>query len=103
MVDPVLQLVKRNLAADEHEGFIGRGSPDLGSPRVVALGPTADRPTTATVVSCIHDTQILVKDTTGQPAPGPAGMPEWLGATSTMVLTDSGWKLSQQSAVVNAE
>ena len=77
-----------------------RYRPGPRSPEVTA---TADRPTTATVVSCIHDTQVSVKQATGEPAPGPAGMPEWLGATSTMVLTGLGWRLSQQAAVVNAD
>jgi len=102
MVDPELQLVRRNLAADEHSGFIGRGAWDLGAPRVTSLTP-GDHPTKATVVSCIHDTQVLVDEKTGQPSSGPSGTPDWLGATSTMVLTDSGWKLSDQSGVANTD
>lgn len=101
MVDPELEFVKTHLAGDESSGFIGRGPWNLGSPRVTSLGPTASDPTKATVVSCIHDTQILVNQQTGQPAPGLGGTPDWEGETSTMVLSGSNWKLSQQSAVAN--
>jgi len=101
MVNPELLLVKRNLAGNEHAGFIGRGTWNLGNPQVLQLGPTADHPTNATVVSCIHGMQRLVNIQTGQPAPGVAGQVDWVGSTSTMVLTSSSWKLSQQSAVVN--
>lgn len=101
MVDPELQLVKTNLASQEAKGFIGRGSWNLGSPRVVSLEPTEKDATTATVVSCIDDSQILVDGQTGQPVSGPGGTPEWDGETSTMVLSQESWKLSQQSAVGN--
>lgn len=101
MVDPELELVKKNLAGQEAGSWIGRGSWDLGSPRVVSLGPTENDPTTASVVSCIHDTAILINEHTGQPAAGPNGTPEWAGETSTMVLSQGSWKLSQQSAVGN--
>ena len=39
-----LLLVKRNLAGDEHDGFIGRGAWDSGSPTVISsTRPTATR------------------------------------------------------------
>lgn len=103
MVDPELLMVKRNLAGQESEGFIGRGPWNLGTPRVVSLGPNESHPTTATVVSCIADTEILVNESTGQAAEGPNGTPDWLGETSTMVLSSGVWKLSQQSGVGNAD
>ena len=103
MVDPELQLVRQNLAGDEHDGFVGRGTWDLGSPAVIQLGPTEANPTVATVSSCIHDMQILVNTATGRPADGLLGQTGWIGAKSTMVLTASGWKLSQQAAVVNTD
>lgn len=96
-----LELVKSNLATQESAGYLGQGSWDLGSPRVVSIGPTESDPTTATVTSCVHDTQILVNEHTGQPAPGPNGTPEWAGQTSTMLLIGGAWKLSQQSGVGN--
>ena len=101
MVDPELQLVKSNLAGDEADGFVGQGPWNLGQPRVVSLSPSENNPTTATVVSCIHDTQILINEHTGQPASGVAGIAEWAGETSTMVLINGSWKLSQQSGVGN--
>lgn len=96
-----LELVKSNLATQESEGFIGQGPWNLGSPRVVSLGPSENDPRTATVVSCIHDTQILVNEQTGEPASGANGTREWVGETSTMTVSQGGWKLSQQSAVAN--
>lgn len=102
MVDPELQMVKANLAGNQSEGFLGHGTWRLGSPRVLSLGPTENQPTTATVVSCIDDTQILVNEHTGQAASGTGGTPDWIGATSTLVLTSSGWMLSQQAAVLNS-
>lgn len=101
MVDPELELVKTGLAGDEADDFIGQGPWSLGNPRVVSLGPTEISPTTATVVSCIHDTQILVNEHTGQAASGLNGTPDWVGETSTMLLSQGRWKLSQQSAVAN--
>jgi len=101
MVNPELQLVKTNLAGQEAENFIGRGPWNLGDPRVVSLGSSEDDPTTATVVSCIDDTELLVNENTDQPAAGPGGTPEWDGETSTMILSQGTWKLSQQSAVGN--
>lgn len=100
MTDPELGLVKNNLAAQESASLIGQGSWNLGHPRVVSLRPTENSPTTASVISCIDDTQIVVNQHTGQPVSGPGGTPDWVGETSTMVLQGS-WKLSQQSAVAN--
>jgi hypothetical protein len=101
MVDPELTLVRRNFSASQREGLIGQGSWNLGSPSVVSLRPSQGSPQSATVKSCIDDAAILVNRRTRQPVPGIGGTPDWIGATSEMVLTHSGWKLSQQSAVVN--
>jgi hypothetical protein len=103
MVDPELRMVRANLAGNQTENFVGRGTWNLGSPLVVSLEPTENQPTTATVASCIDDMQILVNENTGQPASGLSGTPDWAGETSTMVLTSSGWKLSQQSSVANTK
>lgn len=103
MVDPELLLVRRNLAGDLQEGFIGRGTWDLGTPRVVSLGPAEGHPTTATVKSCVRDGLILINEHTRKPAAGLAGTADWAGETSTMVLTSSNWKLSQQSSVANSD
>jgi hypothetical protein len=101
MVDPELTLVRKNLATDKREGLIGRGRWNLGSPRVINVEPP-ESPRAAIVESCIDDTAILINRQTGLPVSGIDGMPDWIGATSTMVLTTSGWKLSQQSAVINS-
>lgn len=101
MVGSELQLVRQNLAGDETDGLIGSGHWDLGSPKVESLEPVGVHATTATVVSCVHDTAILINEHTGQPAKGVLGTPDWAGETSTMVLTSTGWKLSHQSGVLN--
>ena len=101
MVNPQLQLVQRNLRLDHSQGLIGRGTWNLGSPLVVSLEPSA-HPATATVRSCIDDTAILINEKTGQPVAGVAGTPDWVSETSSMVLTDSGWKLRNQEAVGNS-
>lgn len=103
MTDPELGLVKSNLAAQESAGLIGRGSWTLGSPRVVALEPSENYPTTAKVVSCVHDTQVVVNEHTGQPTSGEGGTPDWDGETSTMIYSQGAWKLSQQSSVANTK
>jgi len=101
MVNPELLLVKRNLAGNEHAGMVGEGPWDLGTPRVVQLGLSEAAPTSAVVVSCIHDSQVLVNQKTGQKASGLLGETGWIGARSTMTLSGGGWKLSQQSATIN--
>ena len=101
MVNPELLLVKRNLAGDEHDGFIGRGAWDLGSPTVISLDPTNGNPNSAQVASCIHDTALLYDTQTGRVASGIDGQVDWLGSTSKMVLSSGSWKLASQSATAN--
>lgn len=103
MTNPELLLVKKNLAGDEQEGFIGRGGWSLGSPSVVSLGPSHSQPTTAVVKSCIDGMQILVNEKTGKPASGVGGQTDWIGETSTMLRIGGAWKLSKQSAVANQD
>src|SRR5579862_5998144 len=73
---PELQAIVGNLATQSLLGQVGQGSWDLGHPAVVSLGPTESDPTSATVVSCIHDTQLLVDRATDQPVPGVLGTPD---------------------------
>lgn len=98
MVDPELMLVKENLTSNESANLIGIGAWDLGAPTVKALSATR-----ATVMSCVHDTQLLANRETRQPVAGPGGEPDWAKETSTMVISDRVWKLSAQSAVVNSD
>ena len=101
--DPALSVVRQNLALQELQGDIGAGPWDLGSPLVVSLGPTEADPTEATVVSCIHDTQLLVDRSTGVPVPGVLGTPDWARATSGMVRTGGSWKVASQAFVVEQD
>ena len=96
MVDPELTNVRRQLLGDEHAGLIGRGSVDLGHPKVVSLSNSS-----ATVTSCIYDALVLVDAKTGSPAPGPLGQPAHAFVRSTMVPVSTGgspaWKEADSS------
>lgn len=102
--EPELSTLKRNLALQSFQGEVGEGSSDLGRPVVVSLGPTESDPTLATVVSCIHDTQVLVYRATGEPVPGVLGVQDWAAVTSEMVLDPAGtWKISSQRSVIDKD
>ena len=102
--EPELSTIKRNLALQSFQGEVGEGWSDVGRPVVVSLGPTETHPTVATVVSCIHDTQVLVYRATGVPVPGVLGVQDWAVVTSEMVLDPSGsWKVSSQRSVIDKE
>jgi hypothetical protein len=90
MVDPLLQQVRRNLAGDQVNGIVARGTFVL-HPHLQTLTST-----TATVVDCAYSTSILVYAKTGKPVP-PITKPEYDGVQSTLVLVGSAWKVSQQS------
>ena len=90
MVDPLLQQVRRNLAGDQVNGIVARGTFTL-HPKVESMTATS-----ATVVDCAYSTAILVYAKTGKPVP-PITKPEYDGVISTLVLVGSGWKVSQQS------
>lgn len=104
MVDPELTLVRTNLTNARTQGLIGRGTWNLGSPKVTSIQPSASDPRSATVQSCIDDSAILVSQSTGQPASGISGTAGWIGATSKMVFEGGrSWKLAHQSAVFNPD
>jgi hypothetical protein len=101
---PELQTVKGALALQSFQGEIGEGPWDLGRPSVVSIGPNEASPTTAVVVSCVHDTQVLVDRATGAPVPGVLGSPDWAGTTSRMTLTLGGtWKLSDEAVSIDTD
>ena len=100
---PELAIVQQNLALQELAGTVGRGTWQLGSPTVVSVGPTESAPTKATVVSCIHDTQLLVDRATGVPVPGVLGTPDWAAATSQMVRTAGTWKVASQGFLIEQD
>ena len=90
MVDPQLTGVRANLAADQQQGMVGRGTFTL-HPKITSLAPT-----TATVVDCAYSTSVLVYAKTGKPVP-PITPPENDGVQATLVLTGGTWKVSKQS------
>jgi hypothetical protein len=90
-LDWTRSLLERMRTADQ----IGRGTVQFGSAKVVAV--KADL---ATVQSCERDGEIVVSAASGQPVPGMPGQVDFELFTSTMELTDSGWKLLTQSVEV---
>ncbi len=90
MVDPMLQLVRRNLIGDQAAGIVARGTFVL-HPRVVSITGS-----TAVVVDCAYSTSVLVYATSGKPVP-PVTPPENDGVHSTLVLSGSTWKVSEQT------
>jgi hypothetical protein len=72
-------------------GEVGRGPTYYGTPTVTAL--ERDR---ATVRACADVRQIVVSAATGLPVAGELGQVGYVAYTSSMELTNSGWKLLTQ-------
>jgi hypothetical protein len=96
-VAPQLPWSMSILAQMQSAGQVARGPVDHGRPRIVAQSAGV-----ATVQSCVHDGEVVVDSATGQAAPGEAGQVDSELFTSTMELTDSGWKLATQTVGVGA-
>ena len=90
MVAPQLTGVRANLAADQQQGMVGRGTFTL-HPKIASLAAT-----TATVVDCAYSTSVLVYAKTGKPVP-PITPPENDGVQATLVLTGGAWRVSKQN------
>jgi hypothetical protein len=90
MVAPQLTGVRANLAVDQQQGMVGRGTFTL-HPKITSLAAT-----TATVVDCAYSTSVLVYAKTGKPVP-PITPPESDGVQATLVLTGGTWKVSKQT------
>ncbi len=97
MVPPQLPGAQSALAAMRSHGELARGPDYYGTPRVSGVTGT-----TATVVSCIHDEELVYYAATGQPVPGVLGQPDYELVTSTMARTPTGWKVSDQRVQVGA-
>jgi hypothetical protein len=91
-VNPQLSFTEALLGGIRASGDVARGPVDLGVPRVVAS--TSNE---ATVRSCLHDAEIVVSRTTGQPVPGIDGRVANELVVSLMVKTESEWMLSDQT------
>ena len=91
-VNPQLSFTQALLAGMQASGDVASGPVDLGEPRVVAS--TANE---ATVRSCLHDAEVVVSRTTGQPVPGIEGRVDDELVVSLMVRTGGEWKLSDQT------
>jgi hypothetical protein len=94
-IAPQLPWTRSVLAQMQSAGQVARGPVDYGRPRVVTQGSGL-----ATVQSCEHDGEVVVSLATGQPVPGDAGQVDFELFTSTMELTDTGWKLATQTVGV---
>jgi len=91
-VQPQLGGREKALAGMRASGEIARGPTDYGSPRVTRLSARQ-----AVIRACIHDSEIVVSASTGQPVPGSLGEIESALLTSEMELTEGGWKLLTQT------
>jgi hypothetical protein len=91
MINPLLQLVRRNLLSDQRQGIISKGSITL-HPRIKSLGVTH-----AVVVDCALDGTELIYRSTGRPVP-PVTPTQRLGVHSVLVRSTSGvWKVADQT------
>ncbi|MHB8246075.1 MAG: hypothetical protein ACYDGN_12125 [Acidimicrobiales bacterium] len=91
MTNPLLQLVRRNLLTDQHDGIIAKGSISL-YPRLRTLSGNR-----AVVVDCAFDGTELIYRSTGKPVP-PVTPPQRAGVHSVLVRLASGaWKVADQS------
>lgn len=91
-VDPQLSFTQALLGGMQASREVARGPVDLGEPRVVAS--TANE---ATVRSCLHDAEVVVSKTTGQPVSGIEGRVADELVVSLMVKTEGEWMLSDQT------
>ncbi len=76
-------------------GEVARGRASYGPTAVRMLG--AQR---AQVTACLHDAEVVVTATTGQPVPGIEGEVADELVTSTMELVTGTWKLASQTVGV---
>jgi hypothetical protein len=91
-VNPQLSFTEALLRGIQESGGVARGPVDLGYPTVVASTSSE-----ATVRSCLHDGEIVVSRTTGQPVPGIDGRVADELVVSLMVKTEGEWMLSDQT------
>lgn len=80
-------LAQMAAAGEGAEGPVGYGHPQV-------VSQTATR---AIVRTCMHDQEVVISLTDGEPVPGPAGQVAYELFESTMVSVDSGWKLESQT------
>ena len=90
-IDPQLTWSRSLLERMEAAGQIARGPVDYGSPHVIAFHGGL-----ATVRTCAWDAEIVISAGSGQAAPGIPGQVDFDLFTSTMKLTEGGWKLLSQ-------
>ena len=94
-VAPQLTWAESFLTLVRAAGEVGTGPVVFGHPRVMMQGPDM-----ATVRVCADDGEVVVSAATGRPVPGILGEADAELFTSVMELTDSGWKLANQSVEV---
>jgi hypothetical protein len=67
------------------------GPVEYGHPQVISRSEDS-----ATVRTCVHDQEVVISLSSGQPVAGPPGQVAYELFVSTMIRTDSGWKLETQ-------
>ncbi len=96
-VFPALGQIRGLLIQMYLSGELAKGPVSFGHPRVT---PTSA--TTATVVSCLDDAEVVVSKATGRPVPGPEGVAEVELVNSSMKEINGSWKLWQESVTVGS-
>ena len=91
-IPPQLKSTQAYLQRLRETGDIARGPTTVGTPHVVNVSATE-----AIVHACNYEAEVVITAATGKPVPGEPGRPDFVAFTSTMVLTDTGWKLAAQS------
>ncbi|HEX7442805.1 MAG TPA: hypothetical protein VF320_02900 [Acidimicrobiales bacterium] len=91
-IPPQLKSTQAYLQRLRETGDIARGPTTVGTPHVVNVSATE-----SIVHACNYEAEVVVTAATGKPVPGEPGRPDFVAFTSTMVLTDTGWKLAAQS------
>jgi len=96
MISPQLDHVRENLESFASRGYAARGPTYFGKPTV-----RNQRDSKADVESCVHGEEIEVDMKTGKPIPGVLGQSAYELVNSVMRRTPSGWKLANQTVVVD--
>jgi len=94
-LDPQLDGTRSFLERMSAHGLVAKGPVQYGAPHITELHGTK-----AMVRVCAMDAEIVVSSRTGRPVPGILGEVAFELFTSTMQLTDGGWKLISQDVGV---
>jgi hypothetical protein len=96
MISPQLDHVRENLESFASLGYRAKGTTHYSNPRVDKQGSAR-----AEVTSCVRDREIEFVEKTGKPVSGVLGRVAYEQISSVMQKTANGWKLADQTVVVD--